>query len=240
MPVAVWANGPETHGVVCTDARLTDRAGSSVFSRDLSSTDQDYGQTGWDIGLNFSSLKDLAARLTGLLRPKWVSGVGTRIERGEVRRLAIHTHGVSGQVFVNGREAPPLTASATPMHGDLHSIGLMTPDDAANPAVILFVGCLAGQGRAGTELLSALSRVWPNRKVVGYASLGYAPGGRMLRSNDGCVEPGMRDTEKTHVGEADDAAGKLWSDRNIWPWASESSPRAKVAMNGAVISGANW
>ena len=116
----------------------------------------------------------------------------------------------------------------------------MTPDNPSNPAVILFVGCLAGSGRAGTDLLIALSRVWPNRKVVAFATLGYAPGGAMSRSGEHCTEPGMRDTTALYPGEADRDAGRYWGDLTVWPWATETSPQAKVAMNQTIIRGANW
>ena len=242
MPVNVWANGPGTPGFVCSDARLTDR---SVHpwpwqDRGITMVDQDYGQAGWDIGFNYSGLHDLATQLSALSRPAWV-GAGGRIGRGEVRRLAIHAHGNAGQLHVNGTPGPSLTAaSVVSMHSDLYSIGLMTPDDRTNPAVILLVGCVAGQGRDGTALLRALSREWPNRKVVGFATLGYVAGGEMLRAGAHCTEAGMRDTNALYAGEADATAGRYWRSRADWPWASETSPRAKVALNDVIILGAHW
>jgi hypothetical protein len=209
-------------------------------ARPIATADEDYGEAGWDIGLNYSGLTDLATRLSTLARPDWVAGTGV-IGRGEIRRLAIHAHGNSGELLVNGTGAPKLTAAAVPsMHRDLNRIGLLTPDDPVNPAVILLVGCNAGMGRAGTDLLLALTRVWPNRKVVAFASLGYVAGGEMLRSGAGCTEPGMRDTDTLHPGEADRAAGRMWHNRRDWPWASERSPRAKVALNGEIKLGAEW
>jgi hypothetical protein len=242
MSVNAWANGPNTPGYVCTDARLTNRGVSRWpwQGRALTTVDQDYGQAGWDIGFNYSGLSDLATQLSSLSRPDWVPGSGT-IGRGEIRRLAIHAHGNAGTLHVNGTPGPSLTARTVPsMHPDLHRIGLMTPDDAAYPAVILLVGCVAAQGREGTALLTALSRVWPNRKVVGFATLGYVAGGEMLRRGAGCTEAGMRDTTALHAGEADDLAGRYWHNRTDWPWASETSPRAKVALNGGITLGAQW
>lgn len=245
MPVNVWANGPETPGFVCRDARLTDRRVHPWPWQDRATTivDQDYGQAGWDIGLNYSGLSNLVLQLSSLDRPKWVAGSG-KIGLGEIRRLAIHAHGNAGQVHVNGRLGPSLTAetvaSMASIHSDLTRIGLMTSDDRANPAVILLVGCVAGQGREGTALLLALSQVWPNRKVVAFATLGYVAGGEMFRSGDGCTEPGMRDTNALYSGEADATAGRYWHNRTDWPWASETSPRAKVALNGGIIVGAKW
>lgn len=243
MTVNVWANGPGTPGHVCEDARLTNRSVRPWpwQERAVTTIDQDYGQAGWDIGLNYGGLSDLATRLSSLERPDWAPGTGRVIGRGEIRRLAIHAHGNAGTLHVNGQNGQSLTAATvSAMHADLHRIGLMTPDDSANPAVILLVGCVAGQGRDGTALLIALSRVWPNRKVVGFATLGYVAGGEMLRSGAGCTEPGMRDTNALFAGEANDTAGRYWGNRTDWPWASESSPRAKVALNGAITVGARW
>jgi hypothetical protein len=242
MPVNVWANGPGTPGFICNDARLSDRSASTWPWQDRATTtvDQDYGQAGWDIGFNYSGLHDLATQISSLSRPDWVGGSG-RIGRGEVRRLAIHAHGNAGQLHVNGTPGPSLTAaSVVSMHADLYSIGLMTPDDRVNPAVILLVGCVAGQGRDGTALLRALSREWPNRKVVGFATLGYVAGGEMLRRGASCTEAGMRDTNALYAGEADATAGRYWHNRADWPWASETSPRAKVALNDVIILGAHW
>jgi hypothetical protein len=199
--------------------------------------DQDHGQSGWQIGLNFTTLNDLANQLSTMVRPGWVAGTGT-IGRGEIRQLAIHSHGNAGILLVNGRDGTPLTATSSGMHGDLHRIGLMTPDDRANPAVILLVGCLAGRGAEGTALLTALSRVWPNRLVVAFATLGYVAGGAMKRNGEFCTEPGMRDTDAVNPGEADRTLPGHWTGRAAWPWASEASTHAKVALNGAITRGA--
>ncbi|MEZ5403750.1 MAG: hypothetical protein R2729_28980 [Bryobacteraceae bacterium] len=244
MSVAVWANSRDVPGLVCQDARLTDRSVRPWPWQDraISKTDQLYGQSGWDLGINYQDLADLAGKLSSLRRPGYVAGSRPTIIRGEIRRLAIHAHGVSGTIFVNGKTRTPALTAATVAteHAHLHQIGLMTPDDAQNPAVIEFPGCLAGQGKAGTELLIALSRVWPNRKVVAFASLGYAPGGKMSRSGERCTEPGMRDTNAVHVGDADANAARYWPDMKAWPWASEASPRAKVVLNQRIIRGGEW
>jgi hypothetical protein len=143
--------------------------------------------------------------------------------------------------LVNGPENAPLTAaSVRQMHPTLHKIGLMTRDDPNDPATIMFAGCLAGSGPDGSKLLMALSRVWPHRKVVGFASLGYAAAGVMKRSGEACAEPGMRDTGEQFPCEADKNAGKYWNDLRAWPWASGSSKTAKVAFNGSIIFGAQW
>ncbi|MFN7993491.1 MAG: hypothetical protein U0Q18_07815 [Bryobacteraceae bacterium] len=244
MSVTIWANSKDVPGVVCRDARLSnrDKIRWPLADRPISSTDQVYGQAGWDVGLNYMSIDDLAGQLETLVLPKYVPGGGHRIERGGIRRLAIHAHGTSGTIFINGQDAPvKLTAETVQsLQKGLVRIGLMTPDDAKNPAVILFPGCLAGSGKGGTKLLIALSKVWPDRKVVGFVSLGYAPGGSMARSGEACNEPGMRDTTAIFQGEADRDAGRFWPDLTKWPWASETSPRAKVAYNGDIVVGKQW
>lgn len=240
MSVNVWSNGPGTPGYACVDARLTKRGVSTWPWQDRAVTmeDQDYGQAGWDIGLNYKGLGDLSAQLSRLKRPAWAPGPGSTIQQGEIQRLAIHAHGNAGMLHVNGQGGPSLTAKNIPsMQADLSRIGLMTANTPANPAVILLVGCVAAQGKEGSALLSELSRLWPNRKVVGFWTLGYVAGGEMKRSGDACTEAGMRDTTALFAGEANDHAGEFWHDLKQWPWASETSPRAKVALNGAVVFG---
>jgi hypothetical protein len=240
MALAIWANAPDVPGAVCADARLRGRNGGPAYP-----AGETYGQGGWDMGIQFSSLADLARKLFGspVNTPSHLCGNWVRdcapIRRGQVTRLAINAHGLAGQVFVNGRSGPALTSeSVSASHGDLHNIGLSTSESA----VILLMGCLAGQGAEGTRLLQALSRVWPGRTVVGFATIGYAPGGAMKRPGDPCTEPGMRDTSNTSGSLSsaveDRAYGGIWNDLGRLPWASEVSPHAKVVQNGAVILGA--
>lgn len=145
-------------------------------------------------------------------------------------------------VYVNGQHTQGLDKNTayTTYLSDLQAIGLLTPDNPNSPAVIMFMGCIACMGQAGTGLLIALSRIWSHRKVVAYATLGYAPGGEMKRRGESCTEPGMRDTTTSFPGAADRDAGRYWRELNSWPWASESSTHAKVALDGQIIHGAQW
>ena len=243
VSVAVWANSLDVPTEVCADARLRDRE-AAVWpwqDRPVQATDRTYGQAGWDIGMRFSDIHDLASKLHRITVPAYVRGApsgGRPIRRGEVNKLAINAHGTMGQVFINGKGKTPLDkANLHQNHGDLHRIGLITPDDAASPAVILFVGCLAATGASGTELLIGLSRIWPNRNVVGFATIGYQQGGLMLRPGEACTAPGMRDTDAIFSGGADATAGTNWPSLTRWPWASIESPHAKVAFNGRIIRG---
>ncbi|MBI4527156.1 MAG: hypothetical protein HY695_25450 [Deltaproteobacteria bacterium] len=244
MAFNIWANSRDVPGVVCSDARLTDRSRTQWpwADRPITTRDQLYGQAGWDIGINFLSLHNLASQLGSLSIPDELPQAGRTVRRGEIQRLAIHAHGSSGTIFINGQgegRANLTARTVSSFHSDLNQIGLMTSNSETNRAVILFVGCLAGGGQSGTDLLLELSRIWPQRKVVAFASLGYAPGGEMYRSGDACTEPGMRDTTAVFPGEADQTAGQNWGNLTTWPWASETSPRAKVALNQRIIQGAN-
>ena len=61
-------------------------------------------------------------------------------------------------------------------------------------STILIMGCLAGQGEPGTELLKLLSSVWPGRIVVGFRTIGYRHPGEMTKGAPNEL-PGMKDTK---------------------------------------------
>jgi hypothetical protein len=195
-----------------------------------------YGQGGWDVGVNFVGLHDLATKL--FHNPVCPPDRSTPIRRGEVTRLAINAHGTLGaQVFINGTGKEPLTPDTIKVYyQDLNDIGLATSE---TNTVILFMGCLAGQGKDGSRLLLALADIWPGRKVVGFLTNGYAPGGPMTRrrsvgcSEELCTEPGMRETDSR--GSTMDPTQEKdylsrWNQLDKLPWASEFSRSAKVAL----------
>jgi hypothetical protein len=233
MSITVWSNAPDTPTHICEDARLGGGRGGSRFS----------GQSGWQLGINFTSLSDLASQLRSAAQPDHMCGAGLfescrPVRRGEIMRLAIHAHGNSGVVFVNGLRRPSLSVSSISRnHADLHAIGLRTHTSAT----ILFMGCLAGLGPDGTRFLRAISRVWPGRTVVGFATVGYAHGGEMLRGRgDYCTEAGMRDTRSSSgsLGPgAPDPWARSWRNLQALPWASETSPGAKVVRDGSILRG---
>ena len=235
--INVWANCIDTPGRVCEDARLSSPSPRwPGQDRNVTSTDQLYGQAGWDRGIIFRDIGDLATKIE-------------KFQLFEIKRLAIHAHGGPGAVFINGsyNQDSQLTARSVANNHQsfLRRIGMRTPEigprtrgTGGKKAVILFVGCKAAVGESGTQLLLALSRLWQNRMVVAFGSLGYVAGGETRRRGEQCSEPGMRDTGKMNPGEAEDDIG-MWSDLKKWPWASESSPSAKVALNDRIILGAN-
>jgi len=244
ISLKVWASASDVPLLVCRDARLRDRGASSLWRSTLSQTDKIYGQTGWDIGLNFSDLSDLANQLNRIHVPEYVSGGGNLIRRGELSRLAINAHGVPGAVYVNGRNRPTKSLNARTarvMHKtDLRRIGLLTRNDGTS--VILLMGCIAGRGQDGTDLLLALSREWPDRRIVAFATIGFAIGGAMKRPGENCTEPGMRLTRSPHPSltpRLEREYEMIWNNLGQLPWASETSPFAKVALNGRIIRGNN-
>lgn len=249
MSLHVWAGCYDAPTRVCEDARLRLKPAPYNpfrFGPALSSTDQTYGQRGWHVGLQFLTLDHLADQLERLVVPDYVTPNEHTIRRGELRRLAINAHGNAGLLHVGGERvprAPPLQESTfTSYHPVLHRIGLLTPRDGSG--IIYLMGCVAGFGEAGTKLLIRLSRVWPNRRVVGFIAVGFAAGGEMRRVGEHCEEPGMRDTLSGHsAGEGEQQAqawGSRWRNLSELPWASEHSPSAKVALNGALIRGAHF
>ncbi len=101
---------------------------------------------------------------------------------------------------------------------------------------LLLLGCNCGQGPKGAELLIALSNVLKGIKVVGFTTV--AVEGHQRRLAKKCDNPGDRDTEyddpmsDSQLREERYSNGKLLT----FPWASETSRHAKVALDGAIIA----
>jgi len=61
--------------------------------------------------------------------------------------------------------------------------------------------------------------------------------------SQGHTEVGMRDTDEFAHSSSEEEENKrylpIWNDLNKLPWASETSPHAKVALNGVIIQGSN-
>lgn len=237
MGIKIWCEAKDIPGNVCSDARL--RAGKE------STVDypkgKPYGQAGWEMGFRFSSLNDLANKL--YLKPLKTPSHVPPIEKGSVSRLGIHVHGLPGEIYFEGQDKKKdaLTIkSLKRFYKHLYNIGLSTSQDAT----ILIVGCLAGQGWEGRQLLEALSKVWPGRKVVAFTTIGFVSGGNQKRPGESCTEPGMRDTNNTSPSltwaQQQDTYGPIWKDLKTLPWASETSPNAKVAVNGNIIRKPNY
>lgn len=232
--LSVWAYHTD-FGTLCRNAQLDEGTGLSYPQGNKQ------GQADWHVAIPFKTIEDLSQKLlNGVPMPRQYCGNFFRdcdpIGRGEIVRLAIMAHGSKGgKVMVNGRSASSfLTPETVPaFHDALHNIGLYT----RQTSIILLMGCLAGQGLEGTRLLILLSRVWPERKVVGFSTLGYRHPGAMKRPGEPCELPGMRDTDGWDEIAAKPATwDKQWSDFTTLPWASETSPHAKVSLNGSILS----
>lgn len=239
MMIAVWASASDVPNTVCANARLGGTNEGPIYPDGTTK-----GQGGWDIGINYSNLQDLANQLQGLSswQPKHMCGNWVRQcpQNGaaQIGRLAIMAHGLPGQLYVNGQNsAVVLTVGSIANHRqELDTIyRAMLPG-----ATILLMGCIAGRGQPGTLLLQELQKVWPGCKIVAFVTVGFAHGGEMFRSGGNhCTEPGMRDTISLHAtldgAHALRTYGPLWNSLMKLPWASEESPGAKVIHNGQII-----
>jgi hypothetical protein len=232
------------------DARLHDEKGNLV-------TGMPYpeglprGQAGWDLGLTITGIDALPALLKGRKLPPWLGGE-KKIPHGAVNRLGICAHGRGGFVRLY---AADLTVALTPRA--LKAGSSKVKDDLlalepwlAPDATVLFMSCRAGGTGDGHLLLRQLSELWPGRKVVGFWTVGYIFETRMYRKglfgrNTDAHEPGMRSTN--NEGDAASMKGtkayedleqevkSRWNDLDAYPWASETSPHARVALNGTMI-----
>jgi hypothetical protein len=162
------------------------------------------------------------------------------------------------QILQNHRRRTVINR-ATGELGDPEAPGVTDSLDRIRPmlapaAPVLLLGCQAGQGTSGAFLLTALSKrntydgqlhlVFEGHPVTAFTSIGYAGGQRQIRPSAGFYETGMRDTNfltasRSRGGgdtrEEDARVARYWADLEAWPWASESSPRAKTALNGTII-----
>jgi hypothetical protein len=217
---------------VCADAGLQD--GGNLLYPDGNAS----GQAGWDVGVNYANCEDLARQL-----------VGVKAKRGAVSRLAVSSHGYPGELDIDGvlprtqviKEKEQLGVD-NPRVLTVGSFAqfqarLMPIAACVEPgAVVLLMGCLAGGGAAGTELLKLLSRsVFPGRKVVAFTTVGVAI--RQYRRGEGCSNPGMRDTPHESNASTPDLEEKRYPTDVLLklPWASEGSPHAKVVQDGKVL-----
>jgi hypothetical protein len=94
--------------------------------------------------------------------------------RGKVWRLAIVAHGDAGRVQLQENHDDLTAATFSQFSGHFHTLrNYLTRD-----ATLMFVSCIAGNGREGAELLVQISRALPTRYIVGFTQFGklYAQG----------------------------------------------------------------
>ena len=100
MSLGVWAEARDAPGSICWDARLR---GMKDETRDAT-----YGQAGWHVGVGFVTLGDLVSRLAGMKLPHFTCGNYVfdcpPLHDYQIRRLAIHCHGVEGKLYVDGKQ----------------------------------------------------------------------------------------------------------------------------------------
>lgn len=245
-PISVWAAAPDVPIFPCFDARLNGEDTKITYPNGTN-----LGQAGWDMGINYINLKDLADKLkrNPMEIPSHVCGkeeCDRVLKKGQIYRLAINAHGNTGEIRINGKTKEAVTsANIDKFREDLHDVGLAVSEYGGT---ILLMNCVAGRGKEGSKLLKALSNIWTGRKVVGFITIGFAWGARMKRPGTGCTEAGMRATHSIASLEEREHRSN-WNDLNILPWAWEHVklqrtdrqgndhmvPVAKIALNGSII-----
>ncbi|HJQ68513.1 MAG TPA: DUF4347 domain-containing protein [Blastocatellia bacterium] len=237
--ITVWSENIDAPGRPCKDARLDDSP-ASPYPGGTSK-----GQSGWDMGIIFATLPNLAIQLAVNPTPSHVCDNlfldCPPIARGQLSRLAIVAHGTPGSLEVNRRGRAPL--SVQEIRGGLIDATLSGIEELlSSDAVVLLMGCNAGKGPLGAELLIELSKRWPGRKVAAFTKV-MTHGFRRGRAGQQCSEAGYRDTDfetecplDARTTECEFARyGNDWDNLNKLPWGSELSPHSKIAKDGVII-----
>jgi Hemopexin len=239
---AVWAAHSQAPTLVCDDPRL-DAGRNRVAVYPFGPTS---GQAGWQASVKFVDIKELASTLTALMIPEWYGDDGAgknKVPRGRITRLALNAHGMPGVFAANGPNAMSkhetegindmkLLADEA-LRANLVRIASMLAPDAS----ILLVGCQAGQQLVGSDFLISFSNVMRGHPVTAFTGIGYAGGPRSARDGK-CSEAGMRDTNFLSGSRGGEEEGQrvaqYWNNLVEWPWACETSPGAKTALNGEI------
>ncbi|MBR0798610.1 DUF4347 domain-containing protein [Bradyrhizobium jicamae] len=225
---AIWAYSYGAPGLYCEDARLLG-GGTEIRFPDGGKVEYPYGtdtgQAGWDVGLMFHTLGELAEKLRTLRQDKGYS----------ISRLAIDVHGAPGKILADGdNKEYDSTQLINKYSSQLALINMMLDPGA----VVLFMGCQVASGDAGAQFLVDLSTyAFKGHQVVGFTTIGETL--RQARPGAACQEPGMRDTPYD-MPSAGMPGIQLQREKEALslPWASEISPHAKIARNGEIIHGA--
>jgi hypothetical protein len=220
---AIWAYSKGAPGKTCEDARLLGGGTNIQYP-----VGNNQGQAGWDIGLMFTNFGDLSERLRKLLQDK----------SRPINRLAINLHGMPGKIDADSVGTENAMYDYNKLWNRYSSQLTFMNQMLAPGAVVLIMGCNVASGDRGAAFLTDLSTsVFRDHKVVGFTTIGETLG--QFRHGEFCTEPGMRDTPYDNSSEG---MPKIRAEREKkyleLPWASESSPHSKVALNGKIISGA--
>jgi len=213
--VTVWAAG-DIHITVCDNGSLS-KGGSYVYP-----AGNEHGQYGWDIGVNYKSVPDLLNQLLP-------------IPYRAINRLALNEHGAPGQFLLRGATLTLESIATEPIQYTLKNIrGFLSPS-----ATVLLMACNCGAGDAGTDFLKQLSLIFSGCTVVGFKTVGFQFS--QYRRGESCANPGLRDTDEDHPAVDERMETQRYGEGKylLLPWASETSPHAKVARNGAIVAGAD-
>ena len=257
--INVWAwqeqltnAGPLQRVPICSDA--------SQSTRRMGPAGRWVREAGWHLAVPFSDLADLAAKLRETELPEYIRGDQRRLQRGEVQKLAIDTHGMDGFFYPEGLPGVAVGAAQLNDLGTaLRDIGLMTASQehsalVPNPpwmqqttvqaSTIILMGCNTGAGERGTELLRQLSFRWPNRRVVGFSTTVVIPNLQQVQdpvSGEACVPPFSLDSGQHGMRRAESDA---WiaefsstprTNPQLMPLADATAENAKIARDGRII-----
>ncbi|HEY3743010.1 MAG TPA: DUF4347 domain-containing protein [Bryobacteraceae bacterium] len=212
MPT-VWAYSKAAPGKTCEDARLLGGGTNIQYP-----AGNDQGQGGWEIGLMFETFSDLATKLKAL--------------QENITRLAINLHGAPGVIDAlsdgSGMDFAKLWARFS---NELTSIN----QKLSAGAIVLIMGCNVALGKEGDNFLTQLSdKAFRGHKVVGFTTIGETM--RQYRRGESCSEAGMRDSP---YGSPSENQPTVQAEREkevlTLPWASESSPHAKIALDRKIV-----
>lgn len=245
-PFTLWAAGTATPDTVADDPRLPNPGAG----------DTPEGQDGWDMGLNYNSLRRLARLIGGDLELPERLG-GGQIGNNQLRRLGIVAHGAPGVLDVDQRtrsntfgavDPDPLTSLTFDTFGSFRPDLELLGEGLARNAVVVFGACrlaerkLDPSGFDGEELLKAISRLWKTVTLVAIRTIATTTTTNrhsIPLSNPKRTFAGMRDTRHprgNQTGAAREAdTVSLWNDLNFLPWLSETSPHATLVRDGSVI-----
>jgi hypothetical protein len=213
------------------------------------------GQDGWDVAFDFASLAHLASEIDGGFSvPSHACGnlifdCGP-IDDNQITRLVINAHGGPGVVDTDNIVGKDIDSSVDFLKNDrILSAGTVSQKKAdldkilkklAWRATVFFMCCLTGEGTEGEDFLKAISMAWATKEitVVGYRAILYC-GLQSKRGSSGAnCYPGCREThysnQRTGKDPRDYELPGQWNDLRLLPWATSTTPHARVALKGVI------
>lgn len=218
------------------------------------------GQDNWDVAFEFAKLSDLASSIDGGFSlpshscGNWVFNCGP-IEDNQIVKLAIMAHGGPGVVDIDNKIGKDVDSGGNfltdPGILNVSSIPARKADldkilkKLGWRATVYLMCCMAADADAGRDLLKALSKAWEKKeiKVVGFRTILYAAGpGQVKKGSQGSsCYAGCRETHYSNGKTGTTPRpyeGTQWASLTELPWASESTPHARMAQKGALLQNA--